>query len=82
MKQTTFSNVQVRVEDTPDGGKAIVIQDFVALPAGGDKIVPLPTDIYVVPLDKEVAAALAGDLKGSDLITAPASALRALPKAA
>lgn len=81
MKQTTFSNVQVRVEDTPGGGKAIVIQDFVALPAGPDKIVPLPTDVYVVPLDKEVANALAADLKGSDIVTAPASALRGLKAA-
>jgi hypothetical protein len=79
MRQVTFSNVQIRVEKGEDGDRAIVIQDFVALPAGPGKTVPLPTDIYVVPLDAEIAEALAKDLgKASDITIAPANALRGL----
>lgn len=82
MKQTTLSGVGISAEATPDGGRILLIQINVDIPVGPDRAIQVPTEVIAVPMPQEVADGLAKDLKGSDLVTAPASALRALPKAA
>jgi len=80
MSQVILNQASVRVETNPqDGSKAIVVDDLILLPAGGDRVVPLIKDTYFIPLESEAAEGLGNDLVGSRIVKADASALRALP---
>lgn len=69
MQQTILEGFNIDVQDMPEGQKALIMTE----------IQPPTGQTYVLPIPAEAADGLAEKLKGSQLVTAPASALRGLP---